>query len=285
VFSSLTGTPQPPASYYRYIMLANVNNTSLYYELSGPQSGHHLVLIHGASLDTRMWDPQVEAFSRHYRVLRYDIRGYGRSVPPDPHAPFRHHDDLHALLDHLSIFQAHILGLSLGAAIALEFAFAHSPYVTSLVLAAPVLWGHQWSESVDTSNIWEAGHTRGIEAARALWLAHPLFASALRNPLAAAPLTRIVGDYSGWHWANDDPGLLPDPLAITALESITMPTLIIVGEHDLPDYRAISQTLSSRLPNCTLITLPNAGHMSNMEAPASFNTSVLTFLSHQPSNP
>ncbi len=87
--------------------IAEVNGTGLYYEIAG--SGYPLVLIHGFGLDTRMWDDQFEAFARHYRVVRYDMRGYGKSVPPTDES-YSQTDDLKALLEHLRIDRAHVFG-------------------------------------------------------------------------------------------------------------------------------------------------------------------------------
>ena len=110
---------------------AEVNDTRLYYEVSG--SGHPLVLIHGLALDTRMWDDQFQAFSEYYRVIRFDLRGFGNSTLPtgDQYAYF---DDLFALLNYLDISQAHILGLSLGGSVAVDFALAYPEATSSLIL-------------------------------------------------------------------------------------------------------------------------------------------------------
>lgn len=255
-----------------------MNDTKLYYELHGPMSAPPLVLIHGFTLDRRMWDDQVEAFSERYGVLCYDMRGFGASAVPEPGVPYSHTEDLRALLEHLGIARAHVVGLSLGAAVAIEFAFAYPQSVSSLIAVDPVLWGYSWSDEYEFGHVWAASRERGIEAARALWLAHPLFAPTLEREPAASNLKKIVGEYSGWHWANHDPVMLPEPLAVSGLERIAAPTLAIVGERDLPDHHAIAQTLSSRIPNARLTVLPGAGHMSNMEVPEEFNREVLIFL-------
>jgi 3-oxoadipate enol-lactonase len=119
--------------------VAEVNGTRLYYEGAG--SGHPLVLIHGFGLDTRMWDDQFDVFARHYRVVPYGMRGYGDSAPPADES-YSHTDDLKALLEHLSIDRAHVLGQSRGGAVAIDFALAHPGATSALVLVDPVLAGH-----------------------------------------------------------------------------------------------------------------------------------------------
>lgn len=246
----------------------------IYYETAG--SGHPLVLIHGFSLDTRMWDDQFENFAQHYRVIRYDIRGYGKSSTPTSE-PYSHAGDLKALLDHLDISQAHILGLSLGGAIAINFTLAYPHMVRALVLADSVLWGHSWVET-ETGAIWQASREQGIEEARKLWLAHSMFAAARDNPHVATALTRIVSDYSGWHWVNDDPGAYPDPPDSQFLSRIRVPALVLVGARDIPDFQVIADTLAQTLPNAQKVLLSGVGHMCNMEDPAGFNDAVLGFL-------
>jgi 3-oxoadipate enol-lactonase len=255
---------------------AEVNGTVLYYESAG--SGHPLVLIHGFALDTRMWDYQFGAFTQHYRVVRYDMRGYGKSVPPTDER-YSHTDDLKALLKHLTIDRAHVLGQSRGGAVAIDFALAHPGATGALVLVDPVLGGHSWSQEAARTDgaIWETAAKSGVEAGKAQWLAHPLFAPAREKPEVAARLGRMVSDYSGWHLINTDPGLYPDPPAAQRLHEIGAPTLIVVGERDLPDFHAIADTLQ-QIPNARKVVLPGAGHMCNMENPSRFNEVVLDFL-------
>lgn len=253
---------------------ADVNGTRLYYEVAG--EGHPLVLVHGFSLDTRMWDAQVEAFAERFQVVRYDVRGYGRSAVPTVEG-YYHADDLKGLCDHLGIEGAYVVGLSLGAAISLEFALANPERVDALVLVDPVMWVFDWTPTEGPS-AWELGRSAGLEAARHRWLADPLFAPALRNPVSADPLTRIISEYSGWHWMNPDPGILPSPPASEHLEDVAAPTLVVVGELDVPDFQAVSEILYSRIPGAQKVVLTGAGHMSNMEVPDDFNATVLEFL-------
>jgi len=119
---------------------APVEGTALYYEVQG--RGEPLVLIHGGSLDHRMWDNQFDAFTQRYRVIRYDVRGHGLSKgPPGTH---RDHEDLRQLLAHLGIGRAHIAGLSLGGRIALDFALEHPDMVGCLIPVGPGLSGYKF---------------------------------------------------------------------------------------------------------------------------------------------
>ncbi len=257
--------------------LAAVNGTRLYYEVAG--EGQPLVLVHGFSLDTRMWDAQFELLAQHYRVIRYDLRGFGKSALPSS-ASYAHHQDLKALLDHLGIAQAYLLGLSLGGAITLEFTLAYPELTHALILVDTVLWGFQWSaeQSAMDGAIWTRARESGVQAAKELWLDHPLFGPARKNPAAAPRLEQIVSDYSGWHLVHSDPGRAPDPPAARRLDQVHVPTLVIVGERDLPDFRRIADTCKQQIANARKVILPDAGHMSNMEAADRFNETVLGFL-------
>jgi len=122
---------------------AEVNGTRIYYETAG--SGHPLVLIHGYTLDTRMWDDQFETFAQHYQVIRYDMRGFGKSAFPTDEN-YTHPDDLRALLEHLEIEHAHILGLSMGGGTAIDFALTYPEVADALISADSILEGFQWQD-------------------------------------------------------------------------------------------------------------------------------------------
>ena len=104
---------------------------------------------------------------------------------------------------------------------------------------------------------------------------------ALANPEVAPRLAQIIGDYSGWHWLNDNPLRALAPPAVQRLDTLRVPTLIIMGERDFPDCHAIADTLHQRIPKAQKVVIPRVGHMSNMEAPERFNALVLGFLAEE----
>lgn len=105
-----------------------------------------------------------------------------------------------------------------------------------------------------------------------------MFRPTFDNADVASHLEKIVSDYSGWHWVNTNPLHRLDPPSIERLEEIHVPTLIIVGERDLPDFHKIADTLGRTIRNARKVTLQGVGHMSNMEAPDKFNKTILYFL-------
>jgi 3-oxoadipate enol-lactonase len=240
--------------------------------------GHPVVLIHGFGLDAGMWDAQWEAFAQRHRVIRYDLRGYGASTLPE--GPYSHVDDLLALIDFLGANPAHLVGLSLGGRVALRVAAQHPEAVRSLTLADPAMDGHSWTD--DWLRRWrkmtEAAKRGDLGEAKKLWREHILFEPGNKNPQVAGALQSMIDRYSGWHLAHPDPGTAPPTPVAKMLSSISIPTLVMVGDLDLPDFQAIARRLGQELPRAELRTIAGSGHMSNMEAPAVFNQLVLDFL-------
>lgn len=256
-----------------------VEDGQLYYEVAG--EGPPLVLVHGFSLDTRMWDDQWAVFAARHRVVRYDARGFGRSsVPVGPYTPV---EDQAALLDHLGVDRAHVLGLSRGGGIVIDFALAHPARTLSLIPVDAILHGHAWHTfGHDLSRVWALGKEAPLDVVKETWLSLPLFAPAMERPEVAARLRVMVADYSGWHWLNRDQGRAVRPHAAERLGEIRVPTLILNGEHDLPDFHAVAERLAQGMPGARRAVLPDVGHMSNMEDPAAFNRVILDFLATCP---
>src|SRR3989339_1460207 len=145
----------------------------LYFQSKG--EGVPIIFVHGFSLDSRMWDPQVEIFSKTNQVITYDIRGFGKS--PVPVGPYSHIEDLHNLVNHLKIQKFHLVGLSLGGEIAIDYALTYPDTILSLTLADSSLGGY--SSTVD----WRVyAKEQGLELAKANWLNHPVFATVKSKP-------------------------------------------------------------------------------------------------------
>ncbi len=256
---------------------ANVNNTKLYYESLG--SGDPIVFVHGFGLDTRTWDEQFATFARRYRVIRYNMRGFGKSALPTTEC-YSHVQDLKALLDYLGISHFTLVGHSRGGRFAIEFALTFKECLAKLVIADAVPDGFIANKNLplNSNDITTIARTKGIQAAREAWFSHPLFHSVKSNPQLSKRIWQMILDYSGWHWVNDDPGLIGAPDAAQCLPEIDIPTLIIVGENDLDDFLKASDLLKNSIQNSTKVIIPGAGHMSPMEDPSFFNYAVQKFL-------
>lgn len=257
--------------------LIDVPGARLWTEVSG--RGEPLVLLHGFSLDLRMWDAQVAVFAERFHVIRYDLRGFGRSTTPAGE-PYRHIDDLKALLEALGVHRTHVMGLSMGGGIAVDFSLAYPEMVNKLVLVDSTLGGYRWSAAWDAAMkpIWQHGRAGQVAEARRVWMADPLFGPVLAKAETAVPMRQMVEDYSGWHWCKRDPGKGLIPPANERLTALNAPTLVVVGELDLPDFQQIATQIATECRVAGKVTIPGAGHMANMEVPALFAEVVLGFL-------
>lgn len=257
--------------------IIQVNDTHLYCETAG--KGQTVVLLHGFTLDSRMWDDQFLPLAQHFQVIRTDLRGFGRSAVPTAE-PYSHEADLCGLLDQLGIAQAHLVGLSKGGAVALNFALTYPTRTASLVLIDTVLPGYSWSAAGAARDelVWQRASEGGIPAAKESWLSHPLFEPAMRDTAVATRLRQIIHDYSGWHFVNQNPELGLDPPAAQRLAELTLPLLAIVGELDTPDFRGITAQICQAVPQPQQLILPGVGHMANMEAAAEVTKAITNFL-------
>jgi pimeloyl-ACP methyl ester carboxylesterase len=258
---------------------ADVDGGRLYYEVAG--SGTPVVLLHAFALDTRMWDDQFELFARDYRVIRYDARGFGRSSTPTPGQPYSHAEDLAALLAKLDAHKPHLVGASMGGRFTLDFAVTQPDAMRSVVVIDTVIggwpWSREWLEAY--SPVIQAGRRGDIAAAKAAWLALPVFASVRENPPVAARVKRMVDDYSGWHFVNADPERRVAPPTLSQLGKIRVSTLAIVGDRDLPEFQRMAESVERQVANARRLGFPGAGHLPNMENPELTTKALRAFFS------
>ncbi len=257
---------------------APVNETRLCYEVAG--RGEPLVLIHGGQLDSRMWDEQFELFTKEFRVLRYDVRGYGGSG--DLETPYSDAGDLAALLEYVGMTsKAHFVGLSLGGRIAIDFALTHPERVASLALAGPGLDGFEGGDGSEGARWWamvQAARDDGAPKAIEMWLSDPYMAPAMEHADLAPRIRRLSLENQRDWLGNPILQRSPRPSPAARLAEIRVPTLIILGDRDVPRIAAIVDTLSSGIAGAEKVVVRGAGHMVSMEKPEEFNRAVLGFL-------
>ncbi len=261
--------------------VANINGAQLYYEVKG--TGHPLLLIHAGVADGRMWDTQFDALAQNYRVIRYDMRGFGRSdMPP---GTFSNFDDVRALLDFLNIQETYLLGISFGSLIALDFTLAHPSYVKALILAAPSVSGDIPSQRI--RDFWaeeEAAEENGdLEAATDLnvrfWVDGPHREANEVDPTVREQVYEMQLNIFQKDFPNDLDEIDLEPPAIGRLSELTIPVQIMVGNLDLEEKVDLAHRLVGEIPNSNLVIIPDVAHMLNMEKPELFNSHVLDFLS------
>jgi pimeloyl-ACP methyl ester carboxylesterase len=243
------------------------------YDVRG--AGPAVVLIHGAVLDRRMWDHEASNWATHFRVVRYDLRGHGQSADiGEPYSPL---DDLAAVLDATGVPRAHVVGLSKGSQVALDFAIAHPDRVDRLVLAGAAPSGFRPTERVPGTDSLVAALRRGdIEAAGAVAASMPAFAA---PPDRAAWIRSIVMANARLFRQSPTAERPLTPPALGRLREVGAPTLIVVGERDSRDVIAASDSLARGIQNARRVTVPDAGHLVNVYSPDVFDRVVRGFLS------
>lgn len=259
---------------------AEIDGTRLYYEVSG--DGHPLLLLHEGIADSRMWDEQVPAFAEHYRVIRYDIPGFGRSEIPA--RAFAEYELTAKLLRFLGVAQAYVIGASFGGRIALEFTLTHPEMVDALVLLAPSVGGETPSAEVQRFNAEEEeALERGDLAAATeinlrMWVDGPRRTPEQVNPLVRERVRAMQMHAFTIPIPEGADEIWLEPPAITRLKEIRVPTLLMVGDYDIEPKLKLVERLEREIPGAHRVVIPGAAHATNMEQPEAFNQAVLEFL-------
>ena len=260
-------------------MFLDINGARIHVEREG--AGFPLILLHEGVADNRMWEPQLEAFAEHFEVVRPEQRGFGQSnLPAQRWSPVA---DLLAIMDALALKPAHIVGGSMGAGLAIDFALDHPERVSKLVLIGPAISGlkpaakhaHLWADAdaaeeahdIDALNraemrLFLSGPSRPLEQIdprlRDLFL--DMNGIALRSDLESAPRDAL------------------DPPAVGRLGEITAPTLVIVGDFDIAPIFDAVDLLMREVKGARKAVIHDAAHLPNLEHPEEFNRLVLDFL-------
>ncbi|QBD75788.1 alpha/beta hydrolase [Ktedonosporobacter rubrisoli] len=269
--------------------LAEINGTTLYYEVAG--AGHPFVLAHGHLLDRRSWDEQFAVFAQRYRVIRYDQRGFGDSGLITKGKPYSDRQDLYELLTFLGVERAYLMGVSGGGQLAIDFTLEHPEMVDALIPVTAGVSGFQPPEDLAVKHpltvrlfteLEEAftkhDVARAVEVSLELWTDGPG-----RLPAHAAPeLRERIREMTTHNWMRpddeDQAETSPVPLeppAISRLGQIGAPTLVILGEWDAPNPL---EQLTAEIPGAKKVVMAETAHHPFMEKPAEFNRIVLDFL-------
>jgi len=267
---------------------AEVNGTTLYYEVAG--EGHPLVLNHGGLVDNHLWDGQFEEFAQHFKVIRYDMRGFGASgmIKKDME-PYSMERDLHGLLQFLGIEKTYVLGLSMGGSLSIDFTLQYPEMVDALITVGAGLSGFAYGEPDEDlkakfaamEEAFKSGDiARSVEISLQIWTDGPY-----RTPEEVDPIVRERVRAMTTHndERGDDQDVEPramEPPAAGRLAEIHVPTLIIVGGLDGEIILTIADTLEKGIAGAKKVVLPETAHHPNMEKPEDFNQIVIDFLEH-----
>ena len=262
---------------------AVVNGARLFYRSAG--HGPPLLLLHAGICDGRMWDDQIDAFAGTHRVIVPDFRGFGQTEMVA--GSFAHRDDLCALLDHLGVTRAVLVGASMSGKTALDFALDHPSRVEALILVAAALSGYRFTDA-GTRAAWQASdaaleagrHDEAAEIEMQTWLAGPRRSLAqIDSGLRQRVRDMLIRSYATPPDLGEEQPL--EPPAVERLGEVRAPTLIIAGDADAPDIIAIAALLESGIAGAQKVVMPGVAHLPNMEQPAAFNRIVGDFLDLQ----
>jgi 3-oxoadipate enol-lactonase len=253
----------------------------LHFEIAG--HGPAVTLIHPGLWDMRTWDQEFVTFvEAGYRVLRYDVRGYGRSSRPEPGVSYSHVRDLEELMEAADVTQTALIGCSMGGGIGLDYALMHPEQVWAMVAVASALGGFEPTEEEEE---WWAQLEGPIEAAvdagdleRAQDLRLQIWAPLGTEDERGAKIRRIALDNSHELEMDESAQEQLDPPAAHRLEEIDVPTLILEAEHDPPHMRRVADLMARGIMGSRKVVVEGADHVVNMRQPERFEDLVLPFL-------
>jgi pimeloyl-ACP methyl ester carboxylesterase len=266
------------------MVTARVNGVDLYYEVTG--DGFPLVFSHEFGGDCRSWEPQVRFFSRRFRVITYNNRGYPPSeVPTDPEAYSEEivREDLYHLLRHVKISKAHVLGLSMGGNLTLNFGFAHPEMCASLVVAGCGAGSTNRAQfEKDVRTVAGRLEKEGMRAVADFYSLGPTRVQFRRkDPRGWQEFREQLAGHSAIGSALTFRGIQLRRPSVFELENrlkqLQVPTLVLIGDEDEPCIEP-AIFMKRLIPRAGLITFPQSGHAINLEEPDLFNRVVLDFL-------
>jgi 3-oxoadipate enol-lactonase len=261
-------------------MLTRINGIPLHYKVAGPKRAPWLVLIHGFPFHLEFWKDQVPALSRRWRVLRYDLRGLGKSgLGPAPQLLEAYVDDLLALMDHVGAGRAVLAGLSMGGYIALRAAQKAPTRVAGLALCDTRAEADSDAAKLGRSAALATLRTQGLAAyvdgslpkllAPATLKRRPAVVRALRRLMMASPKAGVANGLVAMAGRTDSVAHLPE---------LKIPVLCLVGAEDALTPPLVARGMHGAIPGARLAVIPGAGHVSNLEQPAAFNRALGAWL-------
>ena len=262
------------------------DGVNLYYEETG--SGTPVIFVHEYAGDHRSWEAQLRTLGQRYRAIVYNARGYPPSdVPKDVgrYSQNRAADDIAAVLDHLKIERAHVVGLSMGGFATLHFGFRHAARALSLVVAGCGYGADpakRESFHAEVANIVAFIKTSGMEAFAAKYAYGPTRVQfENKNPRGFAEFKQQLSEHSALGAINTQLGVQgqrPSLWELTdQMKALTVPTLILTGDEDWPCLQP-ALLMKETIPSAALAVMPNCGHGINTEEPDEFNLIVGDFL-------
>jgi pimeloyl-ACP methyl ester carboxylesterase len=262
------------------------DGVKLYYEETG--AGAPLVFVHEFAADHRSWELQMRHFGQRYRCVTFGARGYPPSDVPEKPASYsqnRATDDILAVMDHLKLDKAHVVGLSMGGFATLHFGFRHPTRALSLVVAG-VGYGAEKDQQAkfkgEVEVVARSLTTEGMEKFAEKYAYGPTRVQfENKDPRGFTQFKKELGEHSALGSANTQLGVQAQRPSLYDLldkmRAMTVPTLILTGDEDWPCLTP-SLLMKREIPSAALAVMPNCGHTINLEDPDLFNQIVGDFI-------
>ncbi len=244
-------------------------------------AGTPVLLIHAFPLSSRMWEPQLDALGERWRLIAPDLTGFGESDAPADRSSYSvdtYADELRALLDELQVDRAVIGGLSMGGYVALAFWRKYRDAVAALVLADSRAEADSPEAIEKRTNQQQTVATEGPSALTDGLLGALLAESTREKKPDVVAIVRKLMDNPAAGYIGALEAMKRRPDCTDLLSGIDVPTLIMVGEKDALTPPELSRKMHEHIGGSRLVVLPEAGHLSNLEAPEAFNGALAEFL-------
>ncbi len=255
----------------------DVENGKLFYESAG--EGDNIVLIHDGLIHREIWDEQFLVFADNFSVVRYDRRGYGKS--PTPQTRYSQIEDLNQVFEKLDIDEAIVIGMSAGGGLAVDFTLKYPEKVSALILVGAAVGGYAYSNHLFT----RGGRINLVEIKKdpkkliQYFVWEDPYEIYHENVEAKKKCLKLLEENPvnvNFDWQNF---IIPaERPTVNFLSEISAPTLILVGEYDIPDVHSIAGAIEISIPNSKREIIYKCGHLIPMEQPEVFNITVMKFL-------
>lgn len=260
-------------------MFARLNDITMAYQERRQVERPVVLLVHGFPLDSRMWAAQLEGLAGEARLIAPDLRGHGRSdAPPGPYTVDNHADDLAALLDVLDIERAIVVGLSMGGYVAFAMWRRHAARVAGLALldtrAEPDTPAGRANRDAGIALIRE----QGVSALAGDLLPKVVAPVSLRDDALAGRVRTMMADQPALGMIGALGAMRDRPDSVPTLATITVPTLVAVGEEDQPTPPADGRKMAAGIAGAQMVVIADAGHLSPLENPAAINEALAALI-------
>jgi pimeloyl-ACP methyl ester carboxylesterase len=246
-------------------------------------AGPVIVLIHGWALDLNMWDPQADTLQAHFRIIRFDRRGFGLSFGiPDLQQDV---SDTLALCRHLNVQPSGCVGMSQGARVVLRLAQQQPHFLRRFVLDGPpnlAAPSDRGVDDLDYKRLKKLARSEGLEAFRREWSRHPLTTLETIDVDRHQLLSRMIARYLGWDLLSTAATRSDSSSTKIKPDAVTQPGLVLNGALDTPARLSAGAALARALPDCDRALVPLARHLANLDNPEIYNSLLLRFFSQHP---